>query len=158
MDRTLSRNLHRLTGRLDLAADRVLRAEADISYSRFLALYMVGFEGADTQRALAERLGVSEPSVSRMVRVLADGQWLETTFDPAGGNRKQLRLTLAGEQLVDRWGATLEERLAAVLESAGVSYRSYLAQTERLLGLLDGERAAIQPGRPQRAGTNRTRS
>jgi DNA-binding MarR family transcriptional regulator len=149
VDRTLSRNLHRLTGRLDLAADRLLRAEADISYSRFLALYMVGFEGADTQRALAARLGVSEPSVSRMVRVLADGKWLESGFDPAGGNRKQLRLTHAGEQLLHQWGVTLEERLAAVLQSAGVSYRSYLAQTERLLALLDGERVAIQPRRPQ---------
>jgi DNA-binding MarR family transcriptional regulator len=115
--------------------------EAGVSYSRFLALYMVGAEGADTQRALAERLGVSEPSVSRMVRVLADGGWLQTLPDPAGGNRHRLRLTVTGEQLVKRWGAELEERLAALLETAGVPYRTYRTHTKRLLAALDGQPA-----------------
>jgi DNA-binding MarR family transcriptional regulator len=134
----LSRSLHRLTAGLDRAADAILRAEAGVSYSRFLALYMVGSEGADTQRVLAERLGVSEPSVSRMVRVLADGGWLQTLPDPAGGNRKRLKLTATGERLVKRWGAVLEERLAALLATAGVPYRTFRAHTKRLLAVLDG--------------------
>jgi DNA-binding MarR family transcriptional regulator len=138
-DQDLSRGLHKLTARLDRAADAILRVEAGVSYSRFLALYMVGSEGADTQRALAQRLGVSEPSVSRMVRVLADGGWLETVPDPAGGNRNLLRLTATGEQLVKRWGAELEERLAALLETAGVPYRSYRTHTKHLLAALDGQ-------------------
>ncbi len=108
-----------------------------MSYSRFLALYTVGSEGADTQRALAERLGVSEPSVSRMVRVLADGGWLRAVPEPAGGNRNQLRLTTAGAQLVQRWGAELEERLAALVGDAGVPYSAYRAHTQRLLAALD---------------------
>ncbi len=98
---------------------------------------MVGSEGADTQRALAERLGVSEPSVSRMVRVLSEGGWLETFVDPGGGNRNQLRLTAAGEALVQGWGGQLEERLAVLLEAAGVPYAAYLAHTRRLLAALD---------------------
>jgi DNA-binding MarR family transcriptional regulator len=137
MDLTLSRSLHRLTARLDRAADSVLHAEADMSYPRFLALYMVASEGADTQRTLAERLGVTEPSVSRMVRVLVDRQWLESVPDPAGGNRNQLRLTPAGDQLVQQWGGELEERLAVLLETAGVPYRTYLTLTQRLLAALD---------------------
>jgi DNA-binding MarR family transcriptional regulator len=137
MDRDLSRSLHRLTARLDRAADTFLRAEAGLSYSRFLALYMVGSEGAGTQRALAERLDVSEPSVSRMVRVLANGGWLRAVSEPAGGNRNQLRLTPAGEQLVQRWGAELEERLAALVDAAGVPYRAYRTHTQRLLAALD---------------------
>jgi DNA-binding MarR family transcriptional regulator len=137
VERDLSRRLHRLTARLDRAADTLLRAEAGISYARFLALYLVGSEGADTQRALAERLGVSEPSVSRMVRVLAESGLLETMRAPIGGNRNQLRLTAAGEQLVTRWGMDLEERLASLVEAAGVPYRAYLAHTKRLLAALE---------------------
>jgi DNA-binding MarR family transcriptional regulator len=144
MDHILSRNLHKLTARLDRAADQLLRTEAGISYARFLALYMVGSEGADTQRALAARLGVSEPSVSRMVRVLSEGGWLETLPDPRGGNRNQLRLTAAGEALVHRWGGQLEERLAALLVAAGVPYRTYLTHTERLLAALDPHPAGAQ--------------
>jgi DNA-binding MarR family transcriptional regulator len=99
---------------------------------------MVGSEGADTQRALAERLGVTEPSVSRMARVLAEGGWLETVPEPGGGNRNRLRLTPAGDALVQEWGGQLEERLTVLLEAAGVPYRTYLAHTERLL-------AAVKP-------------
>jgi DNA-binding MarR family transcriptional regulator len=133
MELTLSRKLHKLTARLDRAAVARLRAGAGISYPRFLALYMVGSEGADTQRALAERLGVSEPSVSRMVRVLAEYEWLEVVPDPAGGNRNRLKLTPAGQQLVESWGGELEARLATLLEAAGVSYGTYLSDTDRLL-------------------------
>jgi DNA-binding MarR family transcriptional regulator len=85
LDHDLSRTLHKLTARLDRAADNILRTENGLSHSRFLALYMVGSEGADTHRILAERLGVSEPSVSRMVRVLGDLGWLQSAPDPAGG-------------------------------------------------------------------------
>ncbi len=133
MELDLSRSLHKLTARLDRAADTFLRAEAGVSYARFLALYLVGAEGADTQRALADRLGVTEPSVSRMVRVLAEAGLLETTPDPLGGNRNRLRLTSAGERLVKRWGTDLEQRLARLLETAGVPYRPYLTHTKRLL-------------------------
>jgi DNA-binding MarR family transcriptional regulator len=136
MELDLSRALHALTARLDRAADSILRAEAGLSYARFLALYMVGSLGADTQRALAGRLGVSEPSVSRMTRVLAEAGLLEVAADPAGGNRRQLRLTPAGEQVVARWGGVLEERLAALVEGAGVPYGTYAEQTKALLARL----------------------
>ena len=154
MERELNRSLHRLTGRLDRAADAFLRAEAGVSYARFLALYMVGSEGADTQRALADRLGVSEPSVSRMVRVLADDGLLEAMPDPLGGNRNRLRLTAAGEQLVTRWGVDLEERLARLLESASVPYRAYLTHTKRLLAALETPPASRE--RPPAAVTTRS--
>jgi DNA-binding MarR family transcriptional regulator len=129
----LSRSLHALTARLDRAADAILRAEAGLSYSRFLALFMVRSLGADTQRALAERLGVSEPSVSRMTRVLSEEGLLRVVADPGGGNRRQLTLTPAGEQLVKRWGGELEKRFAALVEDAGVPYRTYAEHTRRLL-------------------------
>jgi DNA-binding MarR family transcriptional regulator len=137
MEYDLSRTLHALTAHLDRAADAILRAEADLSYARFLALYMVGSLGADTQRALAGRLGVSEPSVSRMTRVLADAGLLEVAADPAGGNRRRLRLTTAGEHIVKRWGSALEDRLAELVDAAGVPYETYARHTHALLARLD---------------------
>lgn len=151
VQRDLSRSLHKLTARLDRAADALLRKEAGVSYSRFLALYMVGSEGADTQRALAQRLGVTEPSVSRLVRVLVQAGWLKVIAAPGGGNRNRLRLTPDGARLVSRWGAEFEERLAALVETAGVSYRVYRTQTQRLLAALDAASAA--PPERQSAGS-----
>jgi DNA-binding MarR family transcriptional regulator len=149
VERTLSRRLHKLTARLDAAADSFLRDEAGLSYRRFLALYMVGSEGADTQRTLAERLGVSEPSVSRMVHLLAEAGLLQTASAPGGGNRNRLSLTAAGEQLVQRWGGELERRLASLVEAATVPYGSYLDHTNLLLEALEASSAGA--GEAQRA-------
>jgi DNA-binding MarR family transcriptional regulator len=146
----LSRSLHALTARLDRAADAILRAEAGLSYSRFLALFMVRSLGADTQRALAEKLAVSEPSVSRMTRVLAEDGLLRVERDPAGGNRRQLTLTPAGDRLVKRWGGYLEERFAELVEDAGVPYRTYAQYTERLLQRLDASNATSGNRGPKR--------
>jgi DNA-binding MarR family transcriptional regulator len=136
-DRDLSRSIHALTARLDRAADEILRAEAGLSYSRFLTLFAVRSLGADTQRALAERLGVSEPSVSRMTRVLAQQGLLRVEANAGAGNRRRLSLTPAGEELVKRWGGVLEERFAALVEDAGVPYGRYAEYTRRVLDRLD---------------------
>lgn len=143
----LSRALHRLTAQLDLAGDRILRQEAGLSYSRFLALYMVGFEGADTQRVLADRLGVTEPSVSRMTRVLSEAGLLEALADPAGGNRHRLRLTPSGQELVERWGGEFERRFASLVQRSGVPYALFLEHTKRLLDTLNaaGSRSTPAP-------------
>ncbi|HWE12284.1 MAG TPA: MarR family winged helix-turn-helix transcriptional regulator [Solirubrobacteraceae bacterium] len=150
MEQDLSRTLHTLTARLDRGADALLRDEAGMSYSRFLALFMIGSFGADTQRVLAQRLGVTEPSASRMTRVLADTGLVQVIPDPAGGHRHQLRLTASGAQLVHAWGGLLEERLAALVESAGVPYGTYLKYTKRVLERLDAQPAAARASSPGR--------
>jgi DNA-binding MarR family transcriptional regulator len=139
MTQDLSRCLHVLTIRADRAADRILHGEHGISYSRFLALYAVSEAGASSQRAVAERLGVSEPSVSRMVQVLAGEGWLMLEEPPAGGNRRSLRLTEAGVRIVAEYGQLLEQRFADLVEKAGVSYPEYRDDTLRLLAALGAE-------------------
>jgi len=148
MDRALSFSLHALTARLDRAADRILRAEHDLSYRRFMVLFMVGELGVPTQRALAERLGVTEPSVSRMISALSGTRLLQARPDPAGGNRRLLDLTPNGRDLVQRCGELLEGRLAALVESSGVPYDVYSAYTDRLLNALEPATAGRAPRRP----------
>lgn len=138
MDRDLSRSLHALTARLDRAADSILQAEQNVSYRRFLALYAVREMGGTTQRDLARWMGVTEPSVSRMTRVLVEAGLLEAGVDRAGGNRRHLQLSAAGDELVAHCGALLEDRFAALVESAGVSYDDYGVSTRRLLVALSG--------------------
>ncbi|GAB3161801.1 MarR family winged helix-turn-helix transcriptional regulator [Microbispora hainanensis] len=137
MERNLSLNLHVLTARLDRAADRILRAEHGISYSRFLALTLVGELGASTQRTLADYLGVTEPSVSRMTGVLAADGLLDVQPDPAGGNRRRLSLTDEGKRRVASIRQEFEDRLAAVVAESGVPYAEYAEHTARLLTTFD---------------------
>ncbi|WP_248963777.1 MarR family winged helix-turn-helix transcriptional regulator [Sphaerisporangium perillae] len=137
MESDLSLNLHVLTARLDRAADRILRAEHNVSYSRFVALTLVGELGASTQRTLAEYLGVTEPSVSRMTAVLAADGLLDVRPDPAGGHRRRLSLTDAGKQLVASVRQGFEDRLAALIAHSGVPYDEYAQHTARLLATFD---------------------
>ncbi len=141
--------MYALTARLDRAADRILQAEQNVSYRRFLALYAVREMGGTTQRDLARWMGVTEPSVSRMTGVLVEAGFLEARADRAGGNRRHLQLTTAGEELIARCGALLEDRFAALVAAAGVSYDDYGASTRRLLVVLSGEETSSTKAREE---------
>ncbi len=137
MDRDLSFDLHALTVRLDRSADRILRTEHDLSYRRFLTLVVVAELDSATQRAVAERLGVSEPSMSRMTGVLIATGLLDAEPDPAGGNRRRLSLTLPGKHMVEQGRELLERRFAALVERSGVPYGEYARHTKQLMAALD---------------------
>ena len=141
MTNSLNYELHKLTARLDRAADRILRELEGISYSRFLTLFAVK-NGAANQRALAAWLGQSEPSTSRMVRVLTAEGLLEAARIPGEGNSRRLRLTSSGAELVERGGRLLDGRFEELLERSGVSRISYQRQTRRLLDQLDADAQA----------------
>ncbi|MEX5717440.1 MarR family winged helix-turn-helix transcriptional regulator [Geodermatophilus maliterrae] len=116
-----------------------------MSYRRFRALHTVGASGSTTQRALADRLGLTEPSVSRMAAVLVDEGLPAADAAATGGNRRRLELTPAGEELVDRCRDALEGRLVALVESSGVPYEEHPRHTRQLL-------AALEPGVTGTAG------
>jgi DNA-binding MarR family transcriptional regulator len=138
MPAALSYELHKLTARLDRAADGLLRGHAGVSYSRFLALFAVS-EGVTSQRELARWLGQTEPSTSRMVAVLAAEDLLNATTVKGAGNRRRLQLTESGAELVDRCGRLLEGGFEDLVERSGVSYAAYQRHTRRLLSQLDAD-------------------
>jgi DNA-binding MarR family transcriptional regulator len=137
----LSYELHKLTARLDSAADGLLRREADVSYSRFLALFAVGQTGG-SQRDIARWLGLTEPSTSRMVGVLEAKGLLTATRTAGAGNRRQVRLTDEGARLVERCSQMLEDRFAELIARSGVPYTTYQRYTRRLLVQLDSDQHA----------------
>ena len=138
MPTALSYELHKLTARLDRAADGLLRNQARVSYPRFLALFAVS-QGAGSQRELARWLGQTEPSTSQMVGVLAEQELLTVTTVAGAGNRRQLQLTKSGAELVDRCGRLLEGRFEELVKRSGVPYAAYQRHTRRLLSQLDAD-------------------
>lgn len=146
MERSLTFALHALTTRMDRAADRILMAEVGVPYRRFLALFMVGELQATSQRVLAEHLGVTEPSVSRMTGVLVGVGLLDVQPHAAGGNRRALALTPAGRELVDQCRDLLDGRFAALVAHSGVDGAGYGRDTGRLLAALENvEKVATRP-------------
>jgi DNA-binding MarR family transcriptional regulator len=133
----LSFDLHRLTARMDRAADRILSDAMGLSYRRFLALLLVQELGSPTQRALADALDVTEPSVSRMTAVLVEVGYLDAGVPLGGGNRRQLTLTPAGRHAVTSARDLLEARFAELVARSGVPYAAYSRHTRALLEALD---------------------
>lgn len=147
MPDALSYELHKLAARLDSAADGLLSREAGVSYARFLALFAVRETGG-SQRDMARWLGLTEPSTSRMVGVLAADELLIVDRTPGAGNRRQLKLTDEGARLVERCAQILEDRFADLVRRSGVSYATYQRHTRRLLAQLDSDQrdAATRSG------------
>ena len=137
MPNALSFNLHLLTSRMDRLADRLLQVELGVSYSRFMALFMIDLLKSTSQRALAEKLGVTEPSVSRMTAALVDAKLVKVCRDPAGGNRRSLDLSLEGKQLVQRCTRILEQEFVKIVKTSGVPLAEYLRHTKLLVACLD---------------------
>ncbi|TMD32489.1 MAG: hypothetical protein E6I95_10700 [Chloroflexi bacterium] len=142
MTQDLSLDLHALTARLDRGADRILRKEAGISYPRFLLLFMVG-ETTTTQRSLAQRMGVTEPSISRMVATLVGEGLLRVDNTRGGGNRHSVRLSARGRSLVQKCYSLLESRLVDLVKASGVPYEQYARHTKRLLATLEAATAPL---------------
>lgn len=137
---------------MDRAADRVLQEqEHGLSYARFLVLLALS-RGASSQRTIGSWLGVSEPSVSRMTRVLASSGLVAVAPDPRGGNRRVVRLTERGEVTFRRGAALLEGRFADLLDQCGVPGEEYAAHTRALIAALD-EDGPVSAGR---AGADRS--
>jgi DNA-binding MarR family transcriptional regulator len=130
--------LHRLVARLDRAADRILRAELDVSYPHFLLLLTLQGLGPVTQRSLADELGVTEPTVSRSVAPLAGRGLLTVTTVSGQGHRRSVALTADGRALVTACSERLEAAFEGLLDQAGVRAAELDDATARLLKTLDG--------------------
>jgi DNA-binding MarR family transcriptional regulator len=116
---TLAHDLHLLVALMDRRAETLLaEAATGLTYRRFLTLVHVSELDGPTQRDLAARLGSTEPAVSRMVAGLARDGLLEVR--PAGGNRRELRLTPAGGRRLAHAGEVLGDRFAVLVRRHGL--------------------------------------
>jgi DNA-binding MarR family transcriptional regulator len=133
MSSDLSRTLHQITTRMEQTADRILRESEGVTYRRYQVLYAMDRLQVATQRDLARWMGLTEPSVSRMVRSLIAVGWIESDDVAGGGNRRQLHLSATGEDLVRRCGRRLAGRFTDVVAKAGVPYDEFHTAAKRIL-------------------------
>jgi len=127
--------LHVVVALLDASADEILPA-LGLTYSRYLTLLTIERLGETTQRAIADAMGLTEPAVSRTVRALqADGH-VATDARSGTGNRRAVRLTDAGQLLVDSAAGQLEAGFRTLLDAAGLRPSDVLAVTDPLIKIL----------------------
>lgn len=133
--------LHAVVFLLDRAAEGIL-PELGLTYSRFLMLLTIERLGGATQRAIAEALGVTEPSASRAIRGLQESGLAAADSTPGSGNRRVVTLTDKGQRVVDEAAEHLERSFATLLDHAGLKQADVLAITGPLLRSLAAGGAA----------------
>ena len=131
--------LHAVVALLDRSADRILPS-LGLTYSRYLTLLTIERLGEATQRAIAEAMGITEPAVSRTIRALQAEGLVDASASPGTGNRRAVRLTSAGQRLVERAADQLETAFGGLLEAAGLAPSDVLGVTDPIIKLLaEGE-------------------
>lgn len=130
--------LHVVVNLLDRSADEILPT-LGLTYARYLTLLTIERLGEATQRAIAEAVGVTEPAVSRTIRALQDAGWVDAAAVAGAGNRRFVRLTASGQDVVNRAADELERAFAGLLDGAGLSTKDVLAVTDPIIARLAEE-------------------
>lgn len=132
MDETTADLLQRLVYELDRAADRVLRAQFGISYSRARFLFALLRRGTVTQHDLATALGYSDPAISTMVQSLAEDGYVQTVRSPDHGRKRLVSLTPKGSDVVTRGRQMLDDEFSELVKTAEIDLGHYTALTQKL--------------------------
>ncbi len=127
--------LHVVVSLLDASADGILPT-LGLTYARYLTLLTIERLGETTQRAIAEAMGLTEPAVSRTIRGLKVDGHVATDAEVGAGNRRAVRLTAPGQQLVDTAADQLEAAFGTLLEAAGLRPDDVLALTDPIIRTL----------------------
>lgn len=135
--------------RVHQAAIRLLRllrredAGAGLTAPKLSALSVLAFGGAQTLKQLAASEQVSLPTMSRLVSELEAAGLAQRTVDAADRRSAQIRITPAGQALMEAGRARRLERLAGLIGQRNAEEQALLLRSsELLLELCSSERKA----------------
>lgn len=115
--RQLGYLLHHLSFVIDRQSDQVLQERLGIGFSQFKILMCIGHDSISQQRRIADKLGQTESSVSRQIKLMHDKGLLTSKVSPKNRREHITTLTAKGEKLVEKAFAVLEQEHAPVFES-----------------------------------------
>ncbi|MGC3020798.1 MarR family winged helix-turn-helix transcriptional regulator [Brevibacterium sp. FAM 24630] len=127
----LAHELHDLVRTLDRWAEQMLRPEG-LTYNQYVALVILGQHPGITGRTLSKSLGVTEAAGSGIVTALLTDGLITDGAAPGSGNRRELRLTSAGEDKHAHCARLLGHSLDDNARAIGIDPSS-LASTIRAL-------------------------
>jgi DNA-binding MarR family transcriptional regulator len=124
--------VHQLATELGRSAERLLGARGGVSFAQYRVLRALRTDGAATQHALAERLGVGDAAVSRILPGLVAQGWCVVERDPDHARRRRVRLTAAGAALESDGAAFLAASFFGAARDAGVDGDAFVEAADAL--------------------------
>ncbi len=109
--------LHHLGSVMDRQSDLLLQERLDIGFSQFKILMALKWHASVQQRHIAEKLGQTEASVSRQIKLLKDAGYITVMQSPQNRREHITTLTTKGVQTVDKAMRALNEHHAPIFEN-----------------------------------------
>lgn len=94
---------------LSRQSDQILGERLGIGYSQFKIMIVLQWNPAVRQRQIAERLGQTEASVSRQIKLMHEEGLLQSTVRPENRREHITTLTRKGERLADEASSLLNQ-------------------------------------------------
>lgn len=141
--------LHHLATALDRQSDVLLQERLDIGFSQFKILMALKWGQGIQQKRIAAKLGQTEASVSRQIKLLSEAGLLSSKHSPTNRREHVTLLTAKGEKLIDKAMRALNDYHAPVFASLSSSQQQALQQI-----LQQMHEATCQAERPGGCGQN----
>lgn len=118
--------LHHLAMVLDRQSDLLLQERLDIGFSQFKILMALKWQQGIQQKQIAAKLGQTEASVSRQIKMLQEVGLISATKSETNKRERITTLTPKGERLVDKALAALDAYHAPVFNRLTPEQQSQL--------------------------------
>lgn len=116
---TIGYMINHLAFMLSRQSDQLLQDSLDIGFSQFKILMILQWAPNVKQKHIAEKLGQTEASVSRQIKLLSDYGLLETKQHPTSRRENITTLTRKGEKTASKAVELLNSHFAPVFEGLG---------------------------------------
>jgi len=142
-------NVRKAATIMERGAEAILNAKLHISFGQFMVLSVVdAHPGPLNQTAIADHLGLTKGTVSRLIDAGAQAGWIVVAPDPASRRSRLISLSPSGERLVRRGDALLEQSF--LMQPAATDETSIQAATSTLQDVIDALAAPPSPLPPAR--------
>lgn len=118
--------LHELAFLIDSHSDQVLRERLGIGYSQFKILMILEEKDGTTQKAIADALVQSEPSISRQIKILQRSGLIQVQISKSNKRERLVHLTLQGEHMLERASYALNSYHSPMFETLSEKHRQQL--------------------------------
>jgi DNA-binding MarR family transcriptional regulator len=137
--------LTHLASTLARQSDQVLQEQLGIGFSQFKLLRVLEFDPAVQQRHIAEKLGQTEASISRQIKLMLDEGLLVSQVSPRNRRERITTLTRKGTRLTEEALNVLNRYHDPMWEAIGPKRQAQLLETLQLM-----HQETCQSGKPGR--------
>lgn len=109
-------------------SDQVLQEQLGIGFSQFKIMMVLQWDPSVQQRYIADKLGQTEASISRQIKLLQKDGMLTSQVHPNNRRQHMTRLTPKGQRVIDKALEILNRYHAPVFQQLSAKQQEQLLQ------------------------------